>query len=119
MEKMLVKFIGGLNGDRVDVKIFKNSQDPVFEKQYSYGYNASYNKELAKFAAMEHEKAKKNNWRGIYPLKPFIGDILIELMETYSIEKDNIDYSGFLVFPQRGMTIEEVQEKVNKIFSEI
>ena len=40
-------------------------------------------------------------------------------METCSIKKDNIDYSGFLVFPQRDMTIEEVQEKVNKIFSEI
>lgn len=118
MAKMLVRFIVGLNGDRVQVKISEGDQC-IFEEDYSYGYNASYNRMFAEIAAKDHEDAIKYGWRGIYPLKPFIGDILKDLIETHYISNDDIEYSGYYVLAGREATPEEVQKTVDKIADEV
>lgn len=118
MKKMTVRFIVGMSGDRVQVKIQEGDQY-IFQEDYSYGYNASYNRFFADLAAEDHENAIKYGWRGIYPLKPFIGDILKDLIEDNFIGNDDIEYSGYYVLAGREMTAEEVQEKVDKIADEV
>lgn len=118
MAKMSVRFIVGLNGDRVQVKISEGDKC-IFEEDYSYGYNASYNRMFAEIAAKDHEDAIKYGWRSIYPLKPFIGDILKDLIETHYIGNDDIEYSGYYVLAGREATPEEVQKKVDAIADEV
>lgn len=118
MAKMSVRFVVGMNGDRVQVKIQEGDQY-IFQEDYSYGYNASYNRMFANLATEDHENAIKYGWRGIYPLKPFIGDILKDLIETHYIDSDDIEYSGYYVFAGREATPEEVQRKIDKIADEV
>lgn len=119
MAKMAVKFVVGINGDRVEVKITDESGEALHTHAYSYGYNASYNRRLAAWAQADVENAKKYNWKTPYILKPFIGDILKDLAETYYVGNDDIEYSGYYVFAEREATPEEVQKQVDKIRAEM
>lgn len=102
MSLMKVHFVSGISGDRVEVSIFKeDNTKPVFKESYAYGYNAAYCRDFA------NEKCL------------FIGDILRDLVETYYIGNGEIEYSGYLVFPQRDMREDEVQRLVDKILEEV
>ena len=118
MAKMSVRFIVGLNGDRVQVKISEDDKC-IFQEDYSYGYNASYNRMFAEIAAKDHEDAIKYGWRSIYSLKPFKKKKKKELIETYYIGNDDIEYSGYYVLAGREATPEEVQKKVDAIADEV
>lgn len=111
MAKIHIHFISGICDDRVKITI-----NDLLVLEYAYGYNASYNREFAKYAEQDIESAKKYDWKGTYTSKPFIGDILDELMEKY--QPDEIVYSGHCVFPQRKMTGKEIQEKIARIEKE-
>jgi hypothetical protein len=115
---MKVRFISGINGDRVEVKITDGTQK-LYTHAYSYGYNASHNRMFAAMAQADVENAKKYNWKTPYILKPFIGDILKDLAETYYIGNEDIEYSGYYVFAGREATPEEVQKQVDKIAKEM
>jgi hypothetical protein len=117
MLKMMIKFIVGINGDRVEVKILEDNQI-TFQQEYEYGYNASYNKMFAKIAANDYENAIKYKWTGCYLLKPFIGDIFATLINTYHIEYQNIECSGYYIFAGRNATKEELEETINRIKKE-
>lgn len=117
MLKMMIKFVVGINGDRVEVQIL-NDNDIVFQHTYAYGYNASYNRDFANIAAKDYEDAIKYKWTGSYPLKPFIGDIFATLIDAYKIEYQNIECSGYYVFAGRAATKEEITHMINKIKQE-
>ena len=117
-KRMYVHFVVGLNGDRVEVTI-KGDAVEVFKHGYAYGYNASYNRQFARLAEVEYENAIKYKWKGPRILKPFIGDILKDLIETHYIGNDDIEYSGYYVLAGRAATPEEVQKWVDKIADEV
>jgi hypothetical protein len=111
MTKLNIHFISGINGDKVKVTI----NDSIV-KEYIYGYNASYNRKYAKYAEQDVENAKRYHWIGSYCLKPFIGDILDELIKEY--QPNEIEYSGYNVFSGRKMTEEEIQKTIKAIEKE-
>ena len=116
---MKVHFVTGISGDRVEVKIFEN-EDIIFEKVYFYGYNASWSRKSADFAHRDHEDAIKYGWDTTWHTeKPFIGDILQDLAETYTIADSDIIYTGYMVFAERDMTEEEVMRRIDKIKEEL
>ena len=117
MLKMTIKFIAGLEGDRVEVKILEDNQI-TFQQEYIYGCNASYNRMFAKFAEEDHHNAIKYKWTGSYPLKPFIGDIFETLINIHHIEHQNIECSGYYVFAGRAATKEELEKTINRIKQE-
>ena len=116
--KMKVQFISGISCDRVQVKI-QEGDKYIFQEDYEYGYNASHSRAFAEIAERDHENAIKYGWRGIYPLKPFIGDILRNIIEDNLIGNNDLEYSGYNVFAGRSMTAEEVQKLVDKIADEV
>lgn len=119
MATMKVRFVSGISGDRVDVTI-KDGEQVLHNQTYSYGDNASYSRMNADIAASQYAQAQKYGWTNpYYCLKPFIGDILKDLIETHYIGNDDIEYSGYYVFADREATPEEVQRIVDKIADEV
>ena len=115
---MKVRFYSRASGDRVDVRIFANS-DLVMKNSYLYGFNASYNRFYADLSMKERNIALANNWSMVPEIKPFIGDILRDLAETYYVEAADISYSGCYELLQKEMTGKEVQERVDALIEEI
>lgn len=114
-----IRFIAGINGDRVDVKITDN-EETVFSETYAYGYTASYNKENARYAEKDYENSIKYGWISIgHCPKPYIGDILTELLAKYNMTKDDAKYSGYYVFPDREATKEEVKKIIERLYAEV
>ena len=119
MATMSVRFIEGISRDKVEV-VIKDGQQVLHNQTYSYGYDASYNRANADIATRKHEEAKKYGWTSpYYCLKPFIGDILKDLIETYYIGNQDIEYTGYNVFANRALTSEEIKEIVDKIAEEV
>lgn len=118
MNKMKVRFVNGINSDRVEVKIFHGAE-PVFTTAYTYGYNASYNRKFARLAQEDHDNAIKYKWKGAHILKPFIGDILQDLAAQYKIPKSDIYYSGSCIMENRELTQIEVQVMLDRIKKEM
>lgn len=116
--KMNVRYVSGTRADRVEVSIFGSDNKEVFKETYTYGYNASYNKQFAAMAKTDYENSIKYKWRGIYTLKPFIGDILTDLCNKYEINKDEINYSGYLVYSDKEYTEEEAKKLVKELFAD-
>lgn len=119
MAKMDVRFISGINSDRVEAKIF-TEDGTIDKKEFIYGLNASYNRKNAEYAQHDYENALKYGWDiGLWHMpKPFVGDLLHDLIETYYVGNEDITYSGYMVYPQRDMTPEEVQKRVDEIAEE-
>ena len=115
-----VKYISGINADRIEVTVF-DGEKQIRKEEYMYGYNASYNRRFAKYAEEDVEKAKKYNWEyGYrYHLKPYIGDLLTNLFAEYGLTKEDVEYSGYYVFPQRDATPEEVEEIKKGLYAEL
>lgn len=113
MKKMFVKFINGINGDRVEIKI-KDSNELLFVKEYVFGYNASYNRFFERNAKIDNENAIKYNWKGFFPLKPYIGDIFKDLIKIYSIENENIECSGIYIMNKEKMNKEQAYNLFKK-----
>lgn len=111
MANIKVKYIVGINGDRVEVEIFENEK--IIEKEtYSFGYNASYNRKFAKFAEQDYNNSIKYNWKSHYCLKPYIGDILVELFNKYNLTKEDVEYSAYYVMSNKYDTTKEQSERI-------
>lgn len=87
---MVITVQSGLNSDGFDVDIFKNDKK-VFHNDYRYGYNASYDPKYAKYAEDDYNNAKKYGWdSSYYTLKPYVTDIVKDLMQKYNLDLDDI-----------------------------
>ena len=107
--KMLVRFICGINGDRVEVKVVNSENIVLFEQELIYGVNVSNSRKDVIYSLQECQDAIKYNWSTPRVYKPFIGEVLI----------NNIIYSGYYVFSNREMTKDEVEQIVNNIIKEV
>lgn len=119
MAKMKVNFVNGISADRVYIQIFNDAGELLLKEEYLYGYNASHTRIFENIARRDHDNAERCGWSNCYPLKPFIGDILRDLIETYYIGNDDIEYDGYLTYSGRPMTKEEVQKIVDAIAEEV
>ena len=118
MANIKVKYVVGINGDRVEVEIFENEK--VIEKEtYSFGYNASRNREFAYFAEQDYNNSIKYNWKSHYCLKPYIGDLLVELFNKYNLTKEEVEYSVYKVLSDNYATEEELEKIVKGLYKEL
>ena len=115
MNIMYIKPQAGINADGFEVRIQDEEDNRVFDKSYSYGYNASYKKEQAERAHNEVEKAKKYGWEpsAYRGEKPYTTDILVELANKYEIEKIIVT-AGMYVFSNKPMRSEDVDKFVEE-----
>jgi len=113
-----IRFVSGIGGDRVEVQIFEDGKE-VDGGIYSYGYNASHNRTFEKMAQIDYENSIKYNWGHDYQLRPYIGDILVELLGKYGLTKEEAEYSGYYVFPQREANEEEVADIIKDYYKEL
>ena len=114
---MYVDFISGINSDEVKVTVVDCGKQ-VFSEMYNFGYNASYNRQNAEYAHNEVLNAEKFGWSPRRE-KPFIGDILKDIVETYNVGNNEIKYSGKNTFKGTNMSDAEVQNIVDKILEEV
>ena len=96
--KLLVRFICGINGDRVEATVINPKNEVLLKKELIYGVNVS--------------NSRKN---AVY--KPFIGEVLMDIVETYFI--NDITYSGYYVFSDKEMTKDDIERRVNAILKEL
>ena len=118
MPKMNIRYIIGLNSNRVEVKIYDNEKS-VFERIYYLGYDSSSCREYAEYARQDYENAKKYGWKTTYCLKSYIGDTLKDLVETNYINNKDIIYSGYNVFTRKELEKLEVNKIFKNLFKEI
>ena len=115
--KMYIRFICGINGDRVEVKVINLEGEVILDKELVYGANVSSSRKNAAYSLQECQDAIKYNWSTPIAYKPFIGDVLMDIVETYFI--NDIIYSGYFVFCNEEMTKDEVEQIVNSITKEM
>ena len=114
--KLLVRFICGINGDRVEATVI-NPKDELLKKELIYGVNVSNSRKNAAYSLQECQDAVKYNWSTPRVYKPFIGEVLMDIVETHFI--NDIVYSGYYVFSDKEMTKDEVQKRVDAILKEL
>ena len=83
--KMLVRFICGINGDRVEVKVVNSENIVLLDKELIYGVNVSNSRKDATYSLQECQDAIKYNWSTPRVYRPFIGEVLMDIIETYFI----------------------------------
>ena len=115
--KLLVRFICGINGDKVEATVINPKDEVLLKKELIYGVNVSSSRKNAEYSLQECQDAIKYNWSTPRVYKPFIGEVLMDIVETYFI--NNIIYSGYYVFSNREMTKDEVEQIVNNIIKEV
>ena len=111
--KLKLHYIEGINGNRLEVSYGNVTL------HHAFGFTCSSTRENAKYAEKDHLDSIKYKWTTCHPLKPYIGDILKDFVETNYIDAEDIEYSGYNVFAGREMTKEEVKETFDRLFSEI
>lgn len=114
-----IKYICGMNGDRVAVIISDKNGIPVAREEYAYGYNASYNRWSAEYAKQDYENSIKYNWKISRCLKPYIGDLLVDFLKKYNLKKEDAKYSAYYVFSQRYANESELNLIVESLYKEL
>lgn len=81
---MIIKLRSGITADGFILSIKDSEGNKLFKREYSYGYNASYNKRIAS------------------PRKPYVTDIIRGLISTYNVNHIEVTkgkniYKGTLV----------------------
>ena len=97
--KLLVRFICGINGDRVEATVVSPKNEILLNKELIYGVNVSSSRKDA------------------IKCKPFIGEVLMDIVETHFI--NDITYSGYYVFSNKEMTEDDIERRVNAILKEL
>lgn len=111
--KMTIRIGSGLNADGCIIKVTDEAGNILHQEEYSYGYNASYNRKHADWAEKDYQNAINNDWKG-YSRKPFIGDIIDELCAQYDIDKDSIEYvKGKNVFKDTDVSDDQVSNFIS------
>lgn len=96
------------NVDGFDVRIQDEDENKIFEHQYVYGYDASHSREWAEKAHKDVENSIKYNWQNKYSEKPFVTDILVELVNKNNVEKIIVT-AGKYVFSGKPMSDSDVE----------
>ena len=115
--KLLVRFICGINGDRDEATVISPKDEVLLKKELIYGVNVSSSRKNAEYSLQECQDAIKYNWYNQRAYKPFIGEVLMDIVETHFI--NDITYSGYYVFSNKEMTEDEVQKRVDAILKEL
>ena len=97
--KLLVRFICGINGDRVEATVINPKDEVLLKKELIYGVNVSNSRKNAAYN------------------KPFIGEVLMDIVEAYFI--NDITYSGYYIFSDKEMTEDDIEKRVNAILREL
>lgn len=100
------------NVDGFDVRIQDEDENKIFEHQYMYGYNASHSREWAEKAHKDVENSIKYNWQNKYSEKPFVTDILVELVNKHNVEKIIVT-AGKYVFNGQPMSSGDVDQFIS------
>lgn len=115
-----VRYISGINGDRVEVKVFNEKNEVIRKETFSYGYNASYCRSHAACAEKDYNDSIKYKWTSCgHCLKPYIGDLLTELFKEYGKTKEEVKYSGYYAFSDKEATEEEVIKIIEDFYKEL
>ena len=115
--KLLVKFICGINGDRVEATVISPKDEVLLKRELIYGVNVSNSRKNAEYSLQECQDAIKYNWSTPRVYKPFIGEVLMDIVETYFV--NNITYSGYYVFSDKEMTEDGIKRRINAILKEL
>ena len=91
------------SADGFDVRIQDENGNKIFDHSYTYEYDASYSKELAEMAHIDHENSIKYNWSNTYNEQPIVTNILVELTNKNNVEK-LIVTAGKYIFSGKPMT---------------
>ena len=102
--------------DGFDVRIQDEDENKIFEHQYVYGYDASHSKEWAEKAHKDHEDSIKYKWSNKYDEKPFVTDILVELVNKNNVEKIIVT-AGKYVFSGKPMSDTDVDTFIKDYIS--
>jgi len=86
MISMIVMPLSSINADGFSV-VIKDEDKNLFNKNYYYGWEASYSRRFAEMAHEDVVNAKKYGWTSPYVEKPFVSDILTELSTKYKVEQ--------------------------------
>ena len=101
-----------VNADGFDVRIQDEDENKLFEHQYMYGYDASYSRANAEAARRDVENSIKYKWQNKYSEKPFVTDILVELVNKYDVEKIIVT-AGKYVFSGQPMSSGDVDQFIS------
>ena len=121
MNKLYLHYIEGINGNRVEVKI-TNEKGKLLNaiKTYYFGLNASNTRENEARALKDYQDNIRYGWDNPhYCLKPYIGDILKDIVETYYIKEENIIYSAENIFANKTYDEKTSKKKFEKLLEEI
>lgn len=115
--KMTIVPLAGLNADGFTVVINNADGEELFKKEYSYGYNASYDRKLAQWAEKDYNDSIKYGWKTPRALKPYVADIIDELCRKYGIDKNSIEFvPGKNVFNGGNVTGDFVDSMKKKVY---
>ena len=114
---MLVRFLWGINGDRIEATVINPKDEVLLKRELIYGVNVSNSRKNAEYSLQECQDAIKYNWSTPRAYKPFIGEVLMDIAETYFI--NDITYSGYYVFSDKEMTKDDIERRVNAILKEL
>lgn len=90
-----------------------------FKKDYAYGYDASLSREQAERSAKDVEIAKKNNWKSIPSEKPYVSDIIVNVMKEFNIDPENVNVTaGENTFKGTSVSRDKVQEFIDDYLGE-
>lgn len=98
MNNMSITFIDGINGDMVIICVMDKFNNEIFKEKYVYGFNASYNQ---KFVVKD---------------KPFIRNIIKDIILDFDVSKSNIKFYGENIFNNTVFTSKQLQDRINFIF---
>ena len=115
--KLLIRFICGINSNRVEATVINPKDEVLLKKELIYGVNVSSSRKNAEYSLQECQDAIKYNWSTPRAYKPFIGEVLMDIVETHFI--NDITYSGYYVFSNKEMTEDDIERRVNAILKEL
>ena len=87
---MIITVNSGISGDGFSITVEDEQGDVVFNEEYRFGVNTSYDRKYAEMAEEDYQNAKKYGWSRIPELKPYVGDIIDDICNEYNIQKKDI-----------------------------
>ena len=89
---MMVMIQSGVNANGFRIIIEDDKKNVLlFDKEFYYGYNASYTREQALHAEIQAMDAEKYGWKSsYYKEKPYTTDIICNIANSFKIDIDDI-----------------------------
>ena len=89
---MIVIIQSSVNADGFRIIVENNKKNVLlFDKEYYYGYNASYSREQALNSEVEAMHAREYGWKSsYYKEKPYTTDIICNIAKSFDVDIDDI-----------------------------